>query len=71
MDESGLKEIVESGRSDLTPAEVQKLSKAIVKYPEKAEYLVARGGYYDLNGDNDKAINDFDRAIALDASHAD
>ncbi|MBI1271706.1 tetratricopeptide repeat protein [bacterium] len=71
MDEWGLKEIVEGGYENITPAQLQKLSKAIVKHPKKAEYLIARGRYYNYKNDYEKAIADFDRAIALDASHAD
>ncbi|HMO22404.1 MAG TPA: tetratricopeptide repeat protein [Candidatus Melainabacteria bacterium] len=71
MDEWGLKDIVEGDCDDITPAQLQKLSQAIVKHPKKAEYLIARGRYYYYKDDYEKAIADFDKAIALDASHAD
>lgn len=69
MDEWGLKDIVEGDSDDITPAQLQKLSKAIVRHPEKAEYLFARGRYYYYKDEYDKAINDFDRAIAIDANN--
>ena len=55
-----------AGSGDALREEIAALDRAIVASPGSAELHVRRGGAWFRAADNDRALRDFDRAVALD-----